>query len=855
MNRSISCALTTAAAIGLGTLSGGCLDRPVVAVEPLTKTNFSNRVTQDAVDKLDILFDVDNSASMGDKQAYLEAAIPDLIKRLVNPNCIENIDGVTVAGPSIDDSCASYAVASTLEFHPVRDMHLGIVSSSLGNRGGDVCPPTQMTNDNGPFADGSPAIPSHTDDQGHLLSRSYPAAGTFPANAESEMTSPDVGGQGFLDWFPSATSTDPSPVEGTPSLSPTATALADSTALESDFQGLVTGVHEYGCGIESQLESWYRFLVQPDPYESITPGTATWVGYDQTIIQQRHDFLRPDSLVAIIVLSDENDSEIDVRSSGGLAYHFMDTEFEPPRGTSACATDPGSPACTWCAYTTAAGDPNCKLGPYTSPVDWGYDPNLRHVHMQQKYGMVPQYPLERYVLGLTSSTVPDRNHEYPGSQTYRGGIASDPAGSADLNCTNPLFAKSLPDGSQMDPTTLCNAAGAGGTRTPKLVFFAHIGGVPHQLLQVNPCYPTNTPGCSNTSPLKDKLTTTDWVAILGNDPDHYDYTGIDPHMIEDYQPRTDAGLAVSPPQALGGGPDPIDGREWFTDTMTAGDGGSVAAHTNLKVDREYACIFRLEKPDGAANPRDCSNTAYDGGVSADFVNQEACDCSSKGLPPQAVPAVCGQCTAETCSQGGTDYNAQYYAKAYPTIREIELVEKMGRQGVLSSLCPIDTIDNAAGTDALYGYRPAINSIVNRLKTALTTQCLPEQLAPSTDAGIACDGGAECDVPCLVLATLPATDTLGCSGPGLSPVPPQILANFRRQEDAASALTVCQVHQIPYAAGQTCAASATSGWCYVTGTPAGACSQEIVFSSTGPLPNGSVVSLECLEESVNVGDGG
>jgi hypothetical protein len=524
----------------------------------------------------------------------------------------------------------------------------------------------------------------------------------------------------------------------------------------------------------------------------------------------------------------------------------MDAEFDPPRGTSACAANPGSPECTWCAYTSAASDPNCKLGPYSSPADWGYDPNLRHVHMQQKYGILPQYPLERYVLGLTSPKVPDRLHEYPGSPTYRGGIADDPTALEDQSCTNPLFAMSLPDGSQMDPTTLCNAAGAGGIRTPDLVFFAHIGGVPHQLLQVNPCYPTSTPGCSDRSPLKDTLTPTDWISILGTDPDHYDYTGIDPHMIEDYQPRADAGLLASPPQASGGGPDPIDGREWFTDTLVTANGGSVPAHNNLPVDREYACIFPLEKPDGSANPRDCSNAASDGGVYADFVNQEACDCSSKGLPPTAVPSVCGQCTPETCSQGGTDYNAQYYAKAYPTIREIELVEKMGKQGILSSLCPIDTADDAAGTDPLYGYRPAINSIVNRLKTALTIQCLPERLAPSTDA----------EVACLVLATLPKADTEGCTGPGLSEVPAQVLANFRRQQDAGAAEpTVCQVHQIPYVAGQSCATSATSGWCYVTGAPAGTCAQEIVFSGTGPLPNGSVVSLECLEQSVTVGDGG
>jgi hypothetical protein len=31
--------------------------------------------------------------------------------------------------------------------------------------------------------------------------------------------------------------------------------------LETDFAELVGGVGVFGCGIESQLESWYRFLI------------------------------------------------------------------------------------------------------------------------------------------------------------------------------------------------------------------------------------------------------------------------------------------------------------------------------------------------------------------------------------------------------------------------------------------------------------------------------------------------------------------------------------------------------------------------------------------------------------------
>ena len=93
------------------------------------------------------------------------------------------------------------------------------------------------------------------------------------------------------------------------------------------------GVHQFGCGIESQLESWYRFLVQPDPYASLgldkTGKFAQWVGVDTVLLAQRADFLRPDSLVAVIVLSDENDSEVDVRSFGGTAWNFMSSQVQP----------------------------------------------------------------------------------------------------------------------------------------------------------------------------------------------------------------------------------------------------------------------------------------------------------------------------------------------------------------------------------------------------------------------------------------------------------------------------------------------------------------------------------------------
>jgi hypothetical protein len=83
-----------------------------------------------------------------------------------------------------------------------------------------------------------------------------------------------------------------------------------------------------------------------------------------------------------------------------------------------------------------------------------------------------------------------------------------------------------------------------------------------------------------------------------------------------------------------------------------------------------------------------------------------CSKSSTDSPPTITSAV-------------NDYTVQTYAKAYPTIRELMLANMMQNQGIVSSICPIHPTDNATGDDPLYGYRPAVNTIVNRMTHALT----------------------------------------------------------------------------------------------------------------------------------------
>ncbi len=123
------------ASLGIAaSLTAGCLQRPVKKQDPRTNNVYVDQIRQTAVDKIDLLFMIDNSISMADKQAILADAVPVLVGRLITPNCVDaegNSLGSTV-GP--DGLCGQ----GEAEFNAIRDIHIGIVSSSLGAHGGDV---------------------------------------------------------------------------------------------------------------------------------------------------------------------------------------------------------------------------------------------------------------------------------------------------------------------------------------------------------------------------------------------------------------------------------------------------------------------------------------------------------------------------------------------------------------------------------------------------------------------------------------------------------------------------------------------------------------------------------------------
>ncbi len=567
--------------------------------------------------KVDLLFMIDNSGSMGDKQELLRQAIPDLMQRLIQPKCLDTSGNIL--GDSKDGKCST----GRIEFKPVPDIHVAVITSALGGAGSNVCAPDGLIPNTNLLA--------HNDDQGWLVNRTKPSDGALPEASPAN----------FLAWFP-----DVEANKGNPK--PPVKAIGDVSELVNKFQSLVAGVGEAGCGFEAQLEAWYRFLVQPDPYDHIevqNGSTAVYVGVDATLIKQRHDFLRPDSLLGVIMVTDENDSNVDPRALGGRAWQYLNAPFPgsptqaPPHATPECETAPFGPQCGSCINSP------CVEKWY--PADDAGHANARLIQPKRRYGVDMQFPLSRYVDGLSSTTVPNRDGEHPGdSPSYVG----------DKNCTNPIFAATLPE----KPTTadaLCKLPR--GPRGTNLVYFALIGGLPHQLLQKNP----NDPNSAQ----KDSLTASDWTKILGKDPEHYDFTGADPHMVESIEPRAGLPLPTSPNET-----DPIHGREYDTQQDSL----------------QYACTFPL------TTPRDCKAIG----------NSVSCDCTDP--KPEGTPL----CSA-------TVPTLQVRAKAYPTIRELAVARALGDRASVSSLCPIHVVATGPN-DPLYGYRPAIAGIVDAFRKGL-----------------------------------------------------------------------------------------------------------------------------------------
>jgi hypothetical protein len=502
--------LTALVALGVST---GCLDRPVGRQTPTTTNVFVRTAPHREVEKLDLLFMIDNSMSMADKQEILSDAVPVLVQRLVTPNCLDEEKrpiGVTDA----TGRCAQ----GKPEMRSVRDIHIGVITSSLGAHGGTECSPKpeDITNGRTP------------DDRAELLPT---------ANPTIRGPLPSWNGSGFLAWDPGQNRHDP----------PGEANLGD---LVADFRDQVRAAGEQGCGYEGSLEAWYRFLVDPEPPVDVrsalnAEGTriVNYLGAtNQTILTQRKAFLRPDSLLAIVMLTDENDCSI-TDEEGRQGWLASTTMQRLPRASSACA-NPDDRCCQTCAAPAPEGcTPNDQDAECSKPtaVTLNEDqPNSRCFDQKRRFGMDLLYPVDRYVQGLTALQVPNR----------RGELVD-----------NPVFAP---------------ANGLPG-REKGLVLLAGIVGVPWQDVSTRESW--SGPGLTYLT-ATELETEGRWDVILGgaNGP-------TDPLMRESFAERSGVHPLLNVPVAPSTSPsrtqNPINGRE---QAIPNND------------DLQYACTFQLSTP-------------------------------------------------------------------------------------------------------------------------------------------------------------------------------------------------------------------------------------------------------------------
>ena len=708
----------------------GCLTRPIDGLDTRTTWTASFKQIKSGVSRIDLLLMLDNSGSMADKQAILSDAVPNLVKGLLNPPCVGNDDQPVANQPtSPADACPA---GSAREFEPVLDVHIGIVTSSLGGHGSPSCAFT-------PGAAVNAQNNVTVNDQGHLVSRT--------GASTPDQTVATYESHGFLAWDPKQALTPP----GEDDLDTTVEKLRD----------MVQGVGQEGCGYESQLESWYRFLVDPAPYKSIALGDKGVVvtDLDQELLDERAAFLRPDSLVAVLMLTDENDCST---QEVGFAPQSNDTSLAMPRARQECATDINDPCCAPCGHAgpSCPDDAMCDANPRLTAAE---DPiNLRCFDQKRRYGADYLYPIDRYVNAVSAAQVPQRDGQL---------------------VTNPLYPP--------DPDGTLNA------RTPEtgLVFVAGIVGVPWQdiarqradgtpdLLAGLDADGNPAGGLMSSAELRavdPQTKKSRWDVILG-DPSK-GVLPLDPLMIESRAPRTGTnpitGDALVQPAGATADQNPINGHEWNTDKNGIGD-------------LQYACVFQLK----ATN--DCGTSPL------------SCDCT-EGANGSDNP-LCQDPTTEAYDQ------IQRRAKGYPGVRELSVLQGLQDQGIVASVCPAQ-VTNPGGND--YGYTPAIGALIDRLKHKLSGQCLPRALTPNKKTGqVSClvleatksDGTAAC---CSGKARQPVTSDHA-----------QALAAAKADRSAAGDDCFCEIEQLDGADLSTCqndtnvvpvSADMTpvDGWCYV-----------------------------------------
>jgi hypothetical protein len=704
--------------------------------------------------KLDLLMMIDNSISMGDKQQLLADAMRHLVDRLIQPRCLDAFGAPTGMQASTAGVCP---VGSHPEFLPFVDIHAAVITSSLGSHGAvnarDVC------------------VAAEDDDHARLLGAIRPGL-------------PSWDNKGFLVWDP------------TQALTPVG--MNDPDEFAAAMAETVESAGQHGCGYEATLEAWYRFLVDPEPPAAVVVpngSVAEVQGISAEVLAEREAFLRSDSVLGIVMLSDENDCSI-VDEGYGWLIARSDPMF---RSRSICQTNPNDECCQSCGETTTkpgctapAEDPACQLGNYFTAGSGEDDLNLRCYEQKRRFGFELLYPVQRYIDALTQVQVPRR--------------------SDGVLVPNPIYA----------------SRGGAPPRSPEQVLLLGIIGVPWQ--DVSDAASLTEPGLKFLSE-DGPLTAERWNMILGDPAASPPVRPTDPFMIESPDDRTTL-AGVDPNHPL------LPGEALVAAGSTDPQASVINGHETVNMgnkDLQFACTFELPEP------ITCDQAAFDGGQPCDCFATDAAFNRSLCQPPG----------------GGATGIIQYYGKAYPGLRELRVLKGVGGHGIVASACPksADLGSEAYGyrpaMDALAG---RVARQIGRSCLTTDAEAGPDGrtacqlVTASTDAACACNAEqglspASDAAKALVLEQLAA---VGYCGPGMSC---DSLCLCELQQLSGAALETCQT------ADQT---PDVPGFCYLNAVPGethagdaelardcvGASPRRIRFS--GGAPDGNIALLYCAD---------
>ncbi len=197
-----------------------------------------------------------------------------------------------------------------------------------------------------------------------------------------------------------------------------------------------------------------------------------------------------------------------------------------------------------------------------------------------------------------------------------------------------------------------------------------------------------------------------WTVMLGDSASHGVPT--DTLMVESVQPRL-APLPQTHPLL----PDVSIGSPSAT-TNTNPINGHEQQVASLPDDLQFACIFPLPTP-----------------ILCTSDNANGCDCNADDGAENSP-----LCVGTTSTADGT----QVAGKAYPALRELDVLRGIGNQAVVTSICAKNTsAQGTPATDPSYAYNPAMDALVEQLRPAFTPSCLTATLdvSPSKPGGTAC----------------------------------------------------------------------------------------------------------------------